>query len=313
MKKEQPILSLCIPTYKRAEILSENLSIISEQLREVDLNELELIVSNNCSPDNTDEVVHSFIKLGMPITYNCNTENLGADGNFLKCMHISKGKYVWLLADDDYLEEGALSYILSCLRNKEYGLLYVECHRNINYEFKEYDDINKFFQQIGNEITFSSGCIFRRDIVETINHDMYLGSSFLQMPYFIASASSQSINAIVGRPIIKVGINASAPYDFYQVFVENYLLIINECFNKNPEINHKTKRYAKRAMAGFLFDHIYFDLIKPNNYTHIDKKKSRKLVWKYFGKEPYLYWGIFSSFLKNIRRFVKNQIKKIRK
>ena len=73
MTKMQPILSLCIPTYGRCEILRGNLEQIRKQLDSINMDELELIVSNNCSPDKTEDVVQSFIKQGMPIRYNCNS------------------------------------------------------------------------------------------------------------------------------------------------------------------------------------------------------------------------------------------------
>ena len=73
MTKMQPILSLCIPTYGRCEILRGNLEQIRKQLDSINMDELELRVSNKCSPDKTEDVVQSFIKQGMPIRYNCNS------------------------------------------------------------------------------------------------------------------------------------------------------------------------------------------------------------------------------------------------
>ena len=96
MTKEhtEPLLSLCIPTYNRAVILKENLSILQGQMSDIDQSDLELIVSNNCSPDNTEEIVSEYIKRGMSINYNCNAQNIGSDGNFLRCMKMAKGKYI---------------------------------------------------------------------------------------------------------------------------------------------------------------------------------------------------------------------------
>ena len=108
--EKQPILSICIPTYNRADILRNNLEIISEQLNENRTNEVEIIVSDNCSPDITREVAANMQKLGLPIVYNRNAENIGADGNFLKCMTIASGKYVYyrdgfkvILRNNDYI------------------------------------------------------------------------------------------------------------------------------------------------------------------------------------------------------------------
>ena len=119
------ILTLCIPTYNRADALKGNIEIIAEQLKEINDGEVEFIVSDNCSTDNTIEVVNHFIDAGIPIIFNKNELNLGSTGNFLKCINLATGKFILLLGDDDYLVSGALKYLLKCLNNKDYGLFFV--------------------------------------------------------------------------------------------------------------------------------------------------------------------------------------------
>ena len=60
MKDTQPLLSICIPTYNRAELLRQCLeSIISES--NVFTDKVEVIVSNNCSTDKTEEIINRYI------------------------------------------------------------------------------------------------------------------------------------------------------------------------------------------------------------------------------------------------------------
>ena len=57
------LLSICIPTYNRASFLKEALSRVLSQLSQIkDNNKIELLVSDNCSTDNTAEVVSEFNK-----------------------------------------------------------------------------------------------------------------------------------------------------------------------------------------------------------------------------------------------------------
>lgn len=44
-----PLLSICIPTWNRSKFLSMHLERFYEQMQEIDLAELELFVSDNCS------------------------------------------------------------------------------------------------------------------------------------------------------------------------------------------------------------------------------------------------------------------------
>ena len=94
---EQPLLTLCIPTFNRAPFLDILLSKIEKQTGEfVNIRFLELIVSDNCSNDNTSQIVHKYLNKGLAITYIRNDSNLGMDGNFVQCFKKATGKYIWL-------------------------------------------------------------------------------------------------------------------------------------------------------------------------------------------------------------------------
>ena len=57
-----PLLSICIPTYNRAEILDKSLESITKQDIFQKTDEVEIIVSDNCSQDNTHNIVHKYIE-----------------------------------------------------------------------------------------------------------------------------------------------------------------------------------------------------------------------------------------------------------
>ena len=66
---ENRLLTICIPTYKRAKELDYSLSCFEREMNHVDSSLLEFFISDNCSPDNTREVVEKYIQKGLPITY----------------------------------------------------------------------------------------------------------------------------------------------------------------------------------------------------------------------------------------------------
>ena len=55
-RMENKLLSICFPTYNRAECIGEQLKRLSAVDKSV-LNDIEIIVSDNCSPDNTKDVI----------------------------------------------------------------------------------------------------------------------------------------------------------------------------------------------------------------------------------------------------------------
>ncbi len=97
-------LSFCIPTYNRAEYLSETLDSIINQSDE----SIEIVISDNASTDNTEEIVRK-AKLKFPnIIYFRWPKNMGADLNYLKTVELAKGAYCWFLGSDDIIKNNAV-------------------------------------------------------------------------------------------------------------------------------------------------------------------------------------------------------------
>ncbi|MEP7311078.1 MAG: glycosyltransferase family 2 protein [Pseudomonadota bacterium] len=106
-------LSICIPTYNRAGHLRNCLHSIALNAERSRIT-VEVCVSDNCSPDNTEEVVRQ-AALDMDIRYQCNERNIGIPGNFLKVVGMATGEFAWLLGDDDLVLPDTLAELLATL------------------------------------------------------------------------------------------------------------------------------------------------------------------------------------------------------
>ena len=312
MENKQPLLSICIPTFNRACFLEGSLKCFEEQLHDVDGSEIELYVSDNCSEDYTPQVVQSAIQRGLPITYNRNEQNLGADRNFLHCMQKASGKYIWLLGDDDLLKPHMVKYILDQLRNHDYGLIHLSVLSNKNNlpEIQEYNNLEKFFKTVSYWITFMSGSIFLKESVSKVkSHEKYMASCLLQVPFYIMSASLRRKNLFVRKSVMQNGLDASSNggYNFYQVFVENYLNIWNEYIDKGV-ISEKCYAFIKKDIyVNYIIAYNYKLLIHHQKVMNEDAnyKGNRKgfeiegawmLLFKYYGRE----WYFYMSFVKHV-------------
>src|SRR5579872_3211144 len=122
----KPLLTIAIPTYNRAGCLKELLSMLADQLT----NEprVELIISDNTSPDDTPAVVREFQERGLCVRYIRNTQNIGPDANFLQCFEQARGKYVWIFSDDDLILPGGVAKILGYAAAAEYDLIWVSSY-----------------------------------------------------------------------------------------------------------------------------------------------------------------------------------------
>ncbi|MGA8731553.1 MAG: glycosyltransferase family 2 protein, partial [Terracidiphilus sp.] len=126
MANETPLLTFAIPTFNRPGSLSKLLAILLEQLQEE--TRVELIVSDNASPDETADVVSRYQASGLPIRYLRNHTNLGADRNILNCFEQSTGKYVWIFSDDDVIAPGTLDRVLRVLSSHVYDLVCIRAY-----------------------------------------------------------------------------------------------------------------------------------------------------------------------------------------
>src|ERR1700733_6220015 len=106
-------VSLSIPQYNRIEYLIKSLEIIEQQTYE----NIEIVVSDDCSTDNTEQKIKALIPLyRYPIVYKRNEINLGYDRNYRQSIELASGDYCFILGNDDTLSDpGTLAELVSFL------------------------------------------------------------------------------------------------------------------------------------------------------------------------------------------------------
>jgi len=113
---ERPLLTVCIPTYRRPDLLARALASISASVvdREGDV---EILVSDNAPEVGRAVATRWLASWSGPSRYVGNARDIGAVQNFNQCITESRGRFVMLLHDDDYLLPDALPRILSAVEN----------------------------------------------------------------------------------------------------------------------------------------------------------------------------------------------------
>lgn len=115
-----PKVSFVVPCYKLAHLLGECVeSILSQTYRE-----FEVLIMDDCSPDNTREVAQSFTD--SRVKYIRNQQNLGHLPNYNKGIELARGEYIWLISADDRLRR---PYLL------ERYVRLLEDHPTVGYVF----------------------------------------------------------------------------------------------------------------------------------------------------------------------------------
>lgn len=119
MKRQTvPTISICIATYNRAEFLKEVIESITKQFKTIQKPEIiEVIVSDDCSSDDTKTLLSSFQKKYPQVKYYRNKKNLGAEYNMDKVGYYAKGEYIWFFSDDDMYKKDSIKTVLEVIHN----------------------------------------------------------------------------------------------------------------------------------------------------------------------------------------------------
>lgn len=90
-------VNVCIPVYNGSAYIAESIeSVLTQTYKDI-----RLIVCDNCSTDNTEEIVRSFHD--PRLTYVRNPKNLGPVGNANRCLELADGEYVCIFHHDDVM------------------------------------------------------------------------------------------------------------------------------------------------------------------------------------------------------------------
>jgi glycosyltransferase involved in cell wall biosynthesis len=116
----QPLVSIGIPTYNGARRIGATLMAIQNQ----EYSNLEVIISDNCSSDNTEAICTELSKKNKAIHYFRQKENIGIIPNFEFVLSKASGDFFMWVADDDSLEEGILNkYVDFLVLHSGYSLV----------------------------------------------------------------------------------------------------------------------------------------------------------------------------------------------
>jgi len=121
----RPILTICIPTYNRADYLRDALESVRRQLTPALSPVVEVVVADNASIDHTETVAREYANKIDRFVYVKNPENIGFDGNVNVAVRAASGRYCWYLGDDDAIVNGALAHVVEVCREDKYAVISV--------------------------------------------------------------------------------------------------------------------------------------------------------------------------------------------
>lgn len=137
--KSNPVATFIVPVYNGADFIAESIeSIISQTFQN-----WTLLILDNCSTDNTQEVCASYLN-DTRIQYIRNEKNLGLLGNLLKGIELTQTPYwCYVCHDDKFIDNTAVQRAFDILEaDPEIAMVssplkWMDARSNIIYDAKE--------------------------------------------------------------------------------------------------------------------------------------------------------------------------------
>ena len=121
------LISIIMPSYNTADYISESIKSVQAQTYD----NWELLIVDDCSTDNTDEIVEAFLS-DHRIHYLKNEKNSGAAVSRNKALRNAKGQWIAFLDSDDLWTKDKLERQIEFMKNN-----------HIYFSYTKYKEINE--------------------------------------------------------------------------------------------------------------------------------------------------------------------------
>lgn len=290
-------LSICIPTYNRSVNLYDTIKSIISQSEFIESDEIEIVVSDNCSTDNTEEMMEQFlVTYPTKIKYHRNEENI-IDRNFEKVLSLGSGSILKLNNDTLTLNPGSLKPLLKVVKYCVQNNLIPFLLNGVKPKYKDSilcTDISSFISTTSYWSTWIGGfCISKKSFQEIENFSQKAPLKLVQVDVLMRLLNkNEKILVIPDRFSTSISPEKKGGYNLPQVFLTNYFKILGGYF-----INENEVKVLKKEKSEVLFKFILPWLVnlqkesiaKTVNYT-FDSSNYKKIVREEFSYLTYLYF-----------------------
>jgi len=307
------LLSIIMPTYKRAWIIEYSLSLIKEQVKRHS-EDVELIVCNDASPDNTSEVIEKILKKDPFFKYIDYKEHANGIGISLsRSLDNGTGKYLMFWGDDDVPAPNLIDIIVEKLKQyPDIGCIHFNRLQGNPGEGVGLNNLQVFYRDfISPEILYHSSKEF------TKNH--YRGMCFLACYVFSKDAWSKGKNIWTSEhfgfeylaPILYGVKDKECLYLNYPLCIQRFLCVpqyidlwplyiyvgiprVLKCLESLNAIDSWEECYSNYHSVASNFDYVHHILyIVCNN---------KKIYLEYYDE---MYGNLNSNFRKHLFKLVK--------
>ena len=252
IEKKQPLLSISIPTFERSSYLKTCLYSLKSSERFVASGDLEILIFDNASSDNTQQVVADANADSQKFQYFRHENNIGSDLNFATCYNSAKGKFVLVLGDDDIITLGTISKLLEAIReNEDIGLIYLRPYafkddaekekpwggRKENRTYSNVDFLKKYISRL----TFVSSLVLNKKYLK-VDAKEFSGGNLVQVHLALSALTESEVSVVLAGFSVAAIRSSSPDFDYTAIFVNGLNSILDQHFGQMRDLLPIIKR-----------------------------------------------------------------------
>jgi abequosyltransferase len=245
-----PILTIVIATYNRGRFLRRLLDSITPEVRKYP-EQVQILICDDCSTDETPEVISSYVDGVLPFRSIRNDANKGLDGNLLFGFMRATTEYVWLFGDDDVMLEGALDLLVPELMRRRVAFAYIggyafknefvkKDYRLLNMGPSRLTDRTDLIRTAHCLLTFiTRGIINKKAVLESqpgSTFDQYMGTIINQMSFVFGAIKTSLPCLIIAENMIASQLDNSGGYAACTSFGPVFRDIVMKEFPGDPSV-----------------------------------------------------------------------------
>ena len=284
----EPLISICIPTRDRVDILRETLRSILAQ--EVDPTLFEVCVSDNSPTDETKELMEKEFG-GIPHLMYRKSDCEGFL-NSIEALQLGKGKLLKLNNDYSKWAPGGLAKVIDCVQRYEkekpelfFALGALGRERKL-FETASFD---RFLDEISYYSTWSSAfSIWKTDFDTLMEREIAMDPMFPHTSLLFALADKGLYVVDHGAYVENQPLQKKGGYNLIDNFVRIYLAMVADLLRKKKisretyrKIEHEIIKFAAIWFAIVLLDK-RFSFTFENKEVLIAKTCGTWAVWKFY-------------------------------
>lgn len=279
----KPILSICIPTYNRLDILRNTISSIYSDLDGVSLDDFEVVVSDNSKEHTTQPVIGEFKYKNL---HYYPTECEGFRNSFF-ALSYGKGDYLKLNNNYTMFKKGTLRTMLAQIKS-QYSTRSQIIYTNGLRGFKKvmcYDNFDGYLAALSYFSSWSAGYGMWKEDFDAIRDNVELDKYFPQTSLLFTQTHKQ-MYVLDDRQLFKdQHVSKKGGYDIFKVFSIDYLNLINNAVVER-KISKDTFQIIKKELLYKYLSVRYFKTIiaRLDNFEHENVQEN---ILTYYSKQQY--------------------------